>query len=201
MRRKENFASSRRSSRQAGFTYVGLLFLVAMMGYAMTVTIEVWEQARQRDREEELLHVGGEYRRALQRYYLAGGGERYPRQLEDLLKDPRVPSTRRFLRRLYPDPMTGSAEWGLVLAPGGLITGVYSKSEAEPIKKAEFRVADQGFVDKKKYSEWVFAPRVGGPAAAPAGQGAPAVAPTGPPAGMQGSNAGAAGAIAAPARR
>jgi type II secretory pathway pseudopilin PulG len=167
-------AARRDLARQGGFTYIGLLFLVAMMGYAMTVTIEVWEQVRQRDREDELLYVGGQYRRALQRYFLAGGGERYPRQLEDLLKDPRVPGTRRFLRQLYADPITGTNDWGLITAPGGLITGVYSKSEAEPIKKSQFRVADQAFEDKKKYSEWVFAPIARSATAAPPAQGVPA---------------------------
>jgi type II secretory pathway pseudopilin PulG len=143
---------------QEGFTYLGLLFMVAILSWGLTVVVDVWEQAARREREEELLHVGHEMRRALQLYYQATGGERLPRQLEDLLKDPRFPGTRRYLRRIYPDPVTGSADWGLVRGQGGLITGIYSKSEEEPLKQAGFEAADLAFEGKKKYADWVFSP-------------------------------------------
>ncbi len=143
----------------AGFTYIGLLFLVAMMGLVLTQAAAMWQTLQQRDKEEELLFVGDQFRRAIARYYAAGGG--YPRQLEDLVQDPRFPGVRRFLRKVYRDPITGGTEWGLVKAPGDLITGVYSLSEAQPIKQAEFSKADLAFEGKTKYSEWVFLPKFG----------------------------------------
>jgi hypothetical protein len=76
--------------------------------------------------------------------------------LEDLLQDPRSPGIRRYLRKIYPDPMTGSAEWGLINGPNGEIYGVHSLSEQEPLKKSNFGVADRQFEGMKKYSEWVF---------------------------------------------
>ena len=42
----------------------------------------------------ELLHVGNEYRKAIERYYLSGPRQ-YPRTLADLLMDPRQPGTAR----------------------------------------------------------------------------------------------------------
>ena len=167
--------------RVAGFTYIGLLFLVAMMGLALTQAAAMWQTVQQREKEKELLFVGDQFRRAFARYYAAGGG--YPRQLDDLVKDPRFPGMRRFLRKIYRDPITGSSEWGLVKQPGGLIGGVYSLSEAEPIKKAEFGLADQSFEGKMKYSEWVFMPKYGpatganpnAPATSPAGTNQPGV--------------------------
>lgn len=149
-------------SRSAGFTYIGLLLLVAMMGIGLLVASQVWQTVQKREKEDELLFVGDQFRRALRLYYAnSPGGARYPRQLEDLLKDPRYPNVRRYLRKIYRDPITGSAEWGLLKGPGDLITGVYSLSEEEPLKKTEFRLVDRSFEDKTKYTEWVFVPRIG----------------------------------------
>jgi hypothetical protein len=140
----------------------------------------VWQTVQKRDKEDELLFVGDQIRRAIALFYAntPGGAERYPRNLEDLLKDPRYPGVRRYLRRLYRDPITGRAEWGLVKA-GDLITGVYSLSEAEPLKKSGFRRIDRNFEGKTKYSEWVFLPSVGQGAGVipPGGFGPPAITP------------------------
>jgi hypothetical protein len=145
---------------------------------------------QKRDKEEELLFVGDQMRRALA-LYAAGtpGGQRNPKSLEDLLKDPRYPVPRRYLRRIYPDPMTGRPEWGLVKGAGDGIVGVYSLSEDEPLKKTEFRRIDQSFEGKTKYSEWVFLPRTAQRAAAvaPGGSGSPATTPQ-PQAGTTQSN-------------
>jgi hypothetical protein len=70
----------------------------------------------------------------------------YPRTLDELLKDPRSPATRRHLRRLYPDPITRSSEWGIIKAPDGGIMGVHSRSEEAP----------QDFAAATKYSDWKF---------------------------------------------
>jgi type II secretory pathway pseudopilin PulG len=139
-----------------GFTYIGLLLGIAIMGFFMAAVSEVWHTAVKREREAELLFAGDQIRRALTRYAMSAPGvERYPRRLEDLLRDPRYPLPRRYLRQLYRDPMTASGEWGLVKT-GDFITGVHSLSEDEPLKNAGFGLADRGFEDKKKYSEWAF---------------------------------------------
>ena len=92
------------SRRHAGFTYIGLLILVAAMGLALTVVAQLWHTAQTRDKEEELLFVGNEIRRAIGLYITSTG--RYPHNLEDLLKDPGFPGVRRSLRKLYRDPIT-----------------------------------------------------------------------------------------------
>ena len=138
-----------------GFTYLTVLFIVALMGAGYATVGEMWQTASTRDREAELLYVGNQYRRAIERFYL-NGPKRYPRSLEELLKDPRSPTTQRYLRKLYPDPLTGSAEWGLVKAPDGGIMGVHSRSEDVPLKKASFKVRDAGFEAAKTYADWKF---------------------------------------------
>jgi type II secretory pathway pseudopilin PulG len=140
--------------RCAGFTYIGLLILVAIMGLTMTVVADVWQVTQQRDKEEELLFVGNEFRRAIGLYVASAAT--YPKSLDDLVKDPGFPGVRRYLRKIYRDPMTGRAEWGFVKPDGNYITGVYSLSDAEPLKQAGFSLPDMSFLGKKKYSEWVF---------------------------------------------
>jgi len=143
------------SSRQRGFTYLTVLFIVAILMGGLALVGEVWDTWAKREREADLLFVGNQYRKAIQLYVLKGQAQ-YPRTLDDLLKDPRQPSTQRYLRKLYPDPMTGKNEWGFVKGPDGGIGGVYSLSEDKPLKVAGFKLRDASLEGAQKYSDWKF---------------------------------------------
>ena len=145
-------------SRQQGFSYLWVLLIVAFLGVGLTVAVEVEVTASQRDREKELLAIGRQFRFALSRYYetqMAGGRHAYPASLDELLADSRVPGIRRHLRKVFVDPMTGKAEWGLVKV-GGRIVGVFSLSDKTPIKQDGFEADDSSFKGKDKYSDWKF---------------------------------------------
>jgi type II secretory pathway pseudopilin PulG len=144
--------------RASGFTYMGLLILVSIMGIVLAAAGEVWHTAQKREKEQELLFVGNQFRLALSRYYkhTPGKAMRYPSRLEELLQDPRYPGIQRYLRKIYLDPMTRGVEWGLITGPNGEIFGVHSLSEDAPLKNSNFRPADKDFEGKKKYSEWLF---------------------------------------------
>lgn len=146
------------SHRQGGFTYIGLLVLVALMGIVLAAAGEIWHTAQKREKERELLFVGNQFRLALNRFHrhTPGQARRYPMRLEELLEDPRHPGIHRYLRKIYADPMTRGTEWGLIRGPGGEIFGVHSLSEEAPLKKSNFRLADRNFEGKTKYSEWLF---------------------------------------------
>lgn len=150
--------SGERGGREAGFTYLGVIAAVLVLGVSLASAGQVWQFSAQRERERELLFVGGEYRRAIERYYRAGAGavKRYPRELADLLQDHRFPMPVRHLRRLYADPMTGSREWGIVRAPDGGIMGVHSLSSAKPVKVSGFDPDNARFVAARRYSDWRF---------------------------------------------
>lgn len=141
-----------------GFTYIGLLILIALIGVALAGTGIVFHAQSQREKEKELLFAGDQLRRAIGQYYerSPGADKRFPQSLEDLLLDKRYPATQRYLRRIYPDPMTGSPEWGLVRTPDQRIIGVYSRSEKAPKKTANFPARYAEFADKQNYSEWKF---------------------------------------------
>ena len=167
---------------QGGFTYLTVIFIVAILGGGLALTGEVWHTVMQREKEAELLFIGNQYRRAIERYYLAGQN-RYPAALEDLLKDPRRPTTERYLRNRYVDPMTGKIEWGIVKAGDGGIMGVHSLSDDKPLKSANFRTRDKGFDNVEKYSDWKF---IYTPPQQPAGKSKPAAPVPAPnPAGAQ----------------
>ena len=144
--------------RETGFTYVGAMVLMVIMGIMLASAGEVWHLAQKREKEQELLFVGHQMRHALNLYYARTPNlaSRYPLSLEELLKDPRYPGVQRYLRKIFPDPITGGAQWGLIKGPSGEILGVHSLSEDEPVKKSNFSLADKNFEDRKKYSEWVF---------------------------------------------
>lgn len=143
---------------QRGFTYIALLIFIAVLGVGLAAVSEVWSVQLTRDKEEELLYTGDQIRDAIAMYSRqgAGAGGRFPGRLEDLLKDPRSPATRRYLRKIYPDPITGSTKWELVQGPNGEVLGVHSTSDKEPLKKAGFSLADRQFEGATKYSDWVF---------------------------------------------
>lgn len=149
-----------RSGRRApgnGFTYVVVLAWVALVGIGLAITGELWRTAAQREREAQLLFIGEEFRRALNSYYEQSPGvQRFPTSLSALLRDERYPTVRRHLRRMYVDPMTGKAEWGLVRQPEGGIVGIFSLSTAQPLRTGNFSGANEGYAGSRKYSEWVF---------------------------------------------
>lgn len=146
-----------RECSSRGFTYLTVLFILAFLSGGLALVGEVWHTAARREKEAELLFVGSQYRKAIERYFL-NGPRQYPRNLSDLLKDPRKPTTERYLRQIYPDPITGKNEWGIVKAPDGGIMGVHSLSEEPPLKLANFsRVTVVSSADPK-YSDWKFVP-------------------------------------------
>jgi type II secretory pathway pseudopilin PulG len=149
-------ASGERVRRgSAGFSYVGLLILIVLMGLALATAGEVTATSAQRERETQLLWVGHAYRAAIAHYW--NHKRVYPHTLEELLGDAvDSPALVRYIRRLYPDPMTNALDWVLVLSPNGGIMGVASSSRREPLKTANFDEADLDFEEASTYGDWHF---------------------------------------------
>lgn len=176
---------SRRTAPCGGFALLGLLIVLVLAGIGLMAAVDMWTLERQREREAQLLFAGDQYRLAIQRYYYAappGAPRTLPPSLQDLLEDPRHPTAVRHLRRLYPDPVTGQTEWGLLRVGQG-IAGVYSLSEAQPLKQAGFAYVYRQFTDSTRYQQWVFAfAGAGGPVVSPGAtlKGSPPPTPTAP---------------------
>ncbi|MDH4259671.1 MAG: type II secretion system protein [Gammaproteobacteria bacterium] len=144
--------------RSAGFTYAGILFAIVVLGLLLGLAGTLWSTSERREREARLLWTGDQYRRAIASYYLKGppGIRQYPQSLDDLITDQRGSLLQRHLRRLYPDPMTGEADWQLERQADGAIIGVRSASQRRPIKQAGFRPQDAAFEAAACYCDWSF---------------------------------------------
>ncbi len=156
--------------RQQGFTYLGLVILIAIIGLVGAAGLKMGALLQRSAAEQELLDIGAAFGDALQSYALAtpAGQPPQPASLKDLLKDPRFPGVRRHLRKLYVDPITARAEWGLVYQPGGTrVIGVYSLSNAKPVKVGNFDARFAQFAGKNRLSDWKFMAADAAPLALP----------------------------------
>lgn len=151
-------AALRRRSA-AGFTYLSLVILLAIIGLVSATTLKLGVILQRAAAERELLNIGAQFSDALESYAKAtpAGQLNVPPTLNELLRDPRFPGVRRHLRRIFVDPMTGKAEWGIQYASGTTgVLGVYSLSDAKPIKIANFPARFQGLEGKLHLSDWKF---------------------------------------------
>jgi type II secretory pathway pseudopilin PulG len=147
------------TSAQGGYTYIGLLIGIALLGATLAATGTLWSTTTRRDKEAELLFVGEQFSRAIASYRdesPAGMAPSFPRSVDDLLDDKRWPTKRRHLRKLFVDPMTASTQWGLVASPAGGVTGVFSLSQQRPLKRGGFPAGSEHFSDATTYRDWVF---------------------------------------------
>jgi type II secretory pathway pseudopilin PulG len=94
-------ASARKKRQERGYVLLALLLAVSVLMIAAAVVAPNLAFQIKRDREEELVHRGVQYTRAIRSYTKRTG--RYPLRTEDLLGGP----DQRFIRKLYKDPMTG----------------------------------------------------------------------------------------------
>lgn len=143
--------------RQGGFSYVIVMFLVAMLSIAGVRALQNTLTVERRDKESEILWRGIAYRNAIRAYYenSPGTGKQYPQELKDLLHDKRLVRPTRPLRKLYADPLTGG-EWGVMRNEDGYVIGVYPQSARRPVKQAGFPPELAAFVNAKHYSDWKF---------------------------------------------
>lgn len=87
--------------RERGYILLTLMLFVALLSIAALTWVEKVDFQIKRDREEELVHRGVQYSRAVKRYFKKFG--RYPTRMEELENT----NNLRFLRKKYKDPIAG----------------------------------------------------------------------------------------------
>ena len=139
------------------------LVLLAAMAASASVVAARWADEAQRAREQELLRIGNEIAGALAAYAKdsAGSTKSHPPELEALLEDRRAFGTKRYLRRIEPDPMTGKAAWGLIRAEDGGVAGVFSQGEGRPFLRVPRALSHVDLPIADRYADWKFTPRKG----------------------------------------
>jgi type II secretory pathway pseudopilin PulG len=144
------------TGRQRGFTYLLLLFVLALLGAGLATLGQRWQTLAQRERETELLFRAGEIRRALQSYAAASPDGALPRSLDLLLEDRRSDPPRHHLRRLYADPFTGRADWLLLRQPDGGILGLSSRSRLPALRRVQLPVSLETASTPVRVGDWRF---------------------------------------------
>jgi type II secretory pathway pseudopilin PulG len=116
-------------SRQSGYVLIVLMLLMALLIIALIAVAPREVTQIRRDREEEMIHRGKQYTRAVKLFYRKFG--RYPTRVEELEST----NNMRFLRKRWKDPTSGqdfrilhygeqkSVPKGLFGAPMGAVGG------------------------------------------------------------------------------
>jgi type II secretory pathway pseudopilin PulG len=94
-------SSLRLDRAEEGYVLLSLLLIVALLVVAAAAVLPSISFEIKRDREQELIHRGVQYSRAIRSYYKKFG--RYPTRIEELEST----NNLRFLRKRYKDPITG----------------------------------------------------------------------------------------------
>ena len=130
----------RPSSRESGYVLLTLLLVVALLIVALGAIVPSIAFQIRRDREEELIHRGVQYSRAIRAYFKKFG--QYPTKLEDL----ESVNNLRFLRKRYKDPINGQdfklLHFGEVKMFGSAIAGASPIAGANPAQPAPFGSAN-----------------------------------------------------------
>ena len=148
-----------RGRPSGGFTYLGLVMLLAVLGLVAAAGLKMGTLMQRAAAEEELLEIGAQFSEALRSYAAATpqGKPQQPPSLKELLKDSRFPNPRRHLRKIFVDPVTGKAEWGIIYLGDKIgVIGVYSLSAARPLKVANFDIRFQNMDNRQHISDWKF---------------------------------------------
>ena len=90
-----------RRKAEGGYILITLMLMIALLAIGMMVATSKAEFQTRRDREEELVHRGVQYARAVRLFFKKTG--RYPTRIEELENT----NNLRFLRKRYKDPITG----------------------------------------------------------------------------------------------
>jgi len=115
----------RRRRRESGYLLLAVLLMMAFMIIAASIEAPQMVQQMKRDREEEMIHRGTEYARAIKKYYKKFG--RYPANLEQLENTNQI----RFLRKRYKDPLVKDGKWK-VLNYGDIQTVLSANTPGTP---------------------------------------------------------------------
>ncbi|WP_052321574.1 type II secretion system protein [Ralstonia sp. A12] len=139
------------TGRARGFAYPALLVGIVVFGIGLAKVGEWASQQKRREDERALRHTGADVVGAIKSYYYSSPSipRAMPRSLEDLVDDKRFPVTRHHLRDVPFDPISRSKDWGIVRAPDGGVTGIYSKGGGTPLPSVDAAQVRSAYADWK----------------------------------------------------
>lgn len=93
---------------EEGYLLLTVLVMIFLLLLALSIAAPRVAKQIQRDKEQEAVHRGLQYKRAIQLYYKKFGA--YPSDIKQLENTNQI----RFLRKRYKDPITGKDDWRLI---------------------------------------------------------------------------------------
>ena len=129
----------------------GGLIVVAVCGILMAATGVSWHTLAQREKESELLSqvtrsgAPSDFITSVARRLKA-----FPRRWKTA-QDKRYPATQRYLRKIYRDPISGKADWGLVDARAAASWACTAARRSRVQRGA--LPSDDAFKDRSHYSD------------------------------------------------
>jgi type II secretory pathway pseudopilin PulG len=97
----QDYPITKLQNSSRGYILITLMLFFTLLAISALAILPQVAQQIKREREEEMIHRGVQYTRAVQRYYKKFG--RYPTRIEELESS----NNLRFLRKRYKDPITG----------------------------------------------------------------------------------------------
>jgi hypothetical protein len=150
--------SRRFAKTKAGYALLGAIIAVNIFAILVLAARRMWETEITRDLEAEYLFRARQYKTAIE-FYRKKNNNLYPKNLEELFK-------KKFLRKLYKDPLSESGTWNLVMmgAAAGKRSILIVPEDMLPQYRNRARIIgvcstspEEGFLEyrtKKRYSEW-----------------------------------------------
>lgn len=146
--------------RRAGYVMIMLLIAVAVLSVLMLMAVPLWRTEMQREAEEELVFRARQYVRAIE-LYVQEHNNLYPQNLEIL-------HLEKFLRQLYPDPVSADGRWDLVyldgsggepkylVVPGDMAKAYVGRAALVGVCSTSPETGFREYRGKQKYNEWAF---------------------------------------------
>jgi type II secretory pathway pseudopilin PulG len=152
-------ANGFRRSR-GGYVMIALMIGVVVLTVFMLMAVPLWQTELQREAEEELIFRARQYVTAIG-LYVKNHNNLYPQNFEIL-------HLEKFLRRLYPDPVSVDGRWDMVfqdtsggeakllVVPPQMAKAYFNRAVLVGVCSTSPETGFREYRGKKKYNEWAF---------------------------------------------
>jgi len=146
--------------RKGGYVMIMLIIALAVLTVLMLMALPLWQTEMQREAEEELFFRARQYVNAIG-FYVKSHNSLYPQSFEIL-------HLEKFLRQLYPDPVSADGRWDMVfmdtragegkylVVPASMAGAYFSRAVLVGVCSTSPETAFREYRGKKKYNEWAF---------------------------------------------
>ena len=146
--------------RNGGYVMLVLMIAVAVLVVFMLMAVPLWQTEMQREAEEELIFRARQYVTAIG-LFVKNHNNIYPQSFEIL-------HLEKFLRQLYPDPVSVDGRWDMVfqdtsggeakylVVPQHLAKAYFGRAVLVGVCSTSPETGFREYRGKKKYNEWAF---------------------------------------------